>query len=91
LSDNWCNGVNCGENGTCEPLLDGYTCKCGDGFLGRHCESALPPSKPTPFLPGDELFVEQGCSDCSQAPVNLPALLLGSLFCGMRWRRKRAV
>ena len=88
LSDNWCEGVSCSGHGTCENEVDGYTCRCEDGYRGRHCQVVVTAPKAVPMLPRDEYFVKKGCRGCSQASGTLLPLLGGLLFCVRRRRRK---
>ena len=90
FADDWCEGVNCGANGSCETQIDGYTCNCDTGYRGRHCEVVVPPNKPGPFLPGDQEFVTRGCLGCSGVSGGFAPLLGGLLLFGrVRSRRRR--
>ena len=33
-----CVGVNCQNGGACVDGVDSYSCTCGQGYAGTHCE-----------------------------------------------------
>ena len=35
-----CNTDPCNNGGTCEDNVNGYKCKCVDGFTGEHCQTS---------------------------------------------------
>ncbi|KAK3730059.1 hypothetical protein QZH41_009565 [Actinostola sp. cb2023] len=38
---NECNGVTCQNSGSCQDLVDDFTCTCVAGYTGRYCETNI--------------------------------------------------
>ncbi|XP_065668355.1 sushi, von Willebrand factor type A, EGF and pentraxin domain-containing protein 1 isoform X2 [Hydra vulgaris] len=49
---NDCLFNKCNGNGLCIDTLQGYICRCNDGFYGKNCENELPCTSLQPFVNG---------------------------------------